>query len=48
MLNCTMLLDSATRFGLRKGNHIFPCDAKNVLFLVSLIIIPTLPFECII
>ncbi len=37
MLNCAMLLDSATRFGLGKGIHILSCDAKNREFLVSLI-----------
>ena len=36
MLNCTLLLDSASRFGLKEGNHIIPCDAKKRLFLVSL------------
>ncbi len=36
MLNCNLLLDSATRFGLKEGICKFPHDAKKRLFLVSL------------
>ena len=27
-LNCTLLLDSASRFGLFEGGYNVPCDAK--------------------
>ena len=37
MLNCTLLLDSASRFGLKEGMCNFPHDAKKRLFLVSLL-----------
>ena len=36
MLNCLLLLDSASRFGLKDGTCKFPCDAKKTHFLVSL------------
>ena len=36
MLNCLLLLDSASRFGLKEGTCKFPCDAKKARFLVSL------------
>ena len=36
MLNCNLLLDSATQFGLKEGTYKFPRDAKKILFLVSL------------
>ena len=36
MLNCNLLLDSATRFGLKEGTCKFPRDAKKNIFLVSL------------
>ena len=29
MLNCNLLLDSATRFGLKEGDFKFPCDAEK-------------------
>lgn len=37
MLNCSLLLDSANRFGLKEGGFKFPCDAKKDGFLVSLL-----------
>ena len=48
MLNCTLLLDSASQFGLKEGNCKFPRDAKKRHFLVSLIRIYTLPDQCFI
>ena len=36
MLNCSLLLDSASRFGLKEGNYNVPLDAKINLILVSL------------
>ena len=45
MLNCILLLDSATRFGLKQGNFKCACDAKKRLFLVSLSSIHTLASE---
>lgn len=39
MLNCTLLLDSASRFGLIEGTYNLPYDAKKVPFLVSLPIV---------
>ena len=38
MLNCTLLLDSASRFGLGKGNKNFRRDAKIAQFLVPLVV----------
>ncbi len=35
MLNCTLLLDSANRFGLRQGNYESACDAGKMAFPVS-------------
>ena len=35
MLNCTLLLDSASRFGLVKGTYNYPSDTKKDYFLVS-------------
>ena len=43
MLNCTLLLDSASRFGLKQGNFKRACDAGMLHILVSLIRICTLP-----
>lgn len=48
MLNCTLLLDSASRFGLKEGTGKFPRDAKKRVFLVSLTRIRTLPSVCFI
>ena len=36
MLNCTLLLDSASRFGLKEGKYNFPLDAEIILISVSL------------
>ena len=36
MLNSTVLLDSAHRFGLKEGNNISSRDAKKIIILVSL------------
>lgn len=36
MLNCSLLLDSASQFGLKEGTCKFPHDAKKNIFLVSL------------
>lgn len=33
MLNCTLLLDSAFRFGLGEGTGNFPSDAEKIHFL---------------
>lgn len=33
MLNCNLLLDSASQFGLDKGTRKFTCDAKKLTLL---------------
>ena len=45
MLNCNLLLDSATRFGLKEGTCKFPRDAEKSLFPVSLGCVYTLDYE---
>ena len=35
MLNCTMLLESANRFGLKQGNCKCAYDARKTVFRVS-------------
>lgn len=38
-LNCILLLDSATRFGLREGTCNVPVNAKKDFFLVSFAVV---------
>ena len=37
MLNCCLLLDSASQFGLKEGTCKTPLDARKALFRVSLL-----------
>ena len=37
MLNCILLLDSASRFGLKEGTRKYPHDAGKITFPVSFV-----------